>query len=64
MIMSGCAFGNYIHKTNLFDLAQKQARLVGCPDDTSANIIKCLKTIPAETLGDTLESFRVSKSYN
>ncbi|KAF2903952.1 hypothetical protein ILUMI_02214 [Ignelater luminosus] len=58
-IMSGCAFGNNIKKTNLFDLAQKQARIVGCPDDTSANIIKCLKTIPAETLGDTLESFRI-----
>ncbi|KAF5277165.1 hypothetical protein FQR65_LT03871 [Abscondita terminalis] len=40
-----------------FHLLQKQARLVGCPDDTSENIMNCLKTIPAEELGNSLSGF-------
>ncbi|KAL1494980.1 hypothetical protein ABEB36_010476 [Hypothenemus hampei] len=38
-------------------LAKKQATLLGCPDDTSANIIKCLKTQPANSLGESLPKF-------
>ncbi|CAH1135617.1 unnamed protein product [Ceutorhynchus assimilis] len=39
------------------ELARKQARFVGCPDDTASNIYKCLKTASAEDLGDSLLKF-------
>ncbi|XP_066262073.1 juvenile hormone esterase-like [Euwallacea similis] len=38
-------------------LAKRQAKFVGCPDDTSANIVKCLKTKPANELGESLPKF-------
>lgn len=39
------------------DLAKKQAKILNCPDDTSANIVKCLKTKTAKELGDSLSQF-------
>ncbi|CAG9773584.1 unnamed protein product [Ceutorhynchus assimilis] len=39
------------------DLARRQAKFVGCPDDTPANILKCLKTKPANDLGQSLPKF-------
>ncbi|KAF5306932.1 hypothetical protein FQA39_LY00162 [Lamprigera yunnana] len=38
-------------------IAQKQARLVGCPDDTSENIVKCLKNVPVKALADSFPGF-------
>ncbi|KAJ8959086.1 hypothetical protein NQ318_022343 [Aromia moschata] len=55
--MSGSPIGCWPLKRNQLDLAQKQARFVGCPDDTAENIIKCLKTVPYKELADTLFKF-------
>ncbi|KAF5306930.1 hypothetical protein FQA39_LY00160 [Lamprigera yunnana] len=55
--MSDTIFAQWPIESHQLYLAQKQARLVGCPDDTSENIVTCLKTIPANKLGDTLPSF-------
>lgn len=41
------------------DIAKKQARFVGCPDNTVSNMLNCLKTVPAETLGNSKEMFEV-----
>ncbi|KAF2902347.1 hypothetical protein ILUMI_03838 [Ignelater luminosus] len=57
IFMSCSAFGKWPMETHQFSLAQKQARLLNCPDDTSANIIKCLKTKSAEELGNSLDGF-------
>ncbi|KAK5641626.1 hypothetical protein RI129_010173 [Pyrocoelia pectoralis] len=55
--MSDTIFGQWPIGNHQFNLAQKQASLLGCPDDTSENIVKCLKTKSAEELGDTLRGF-------
>ncbi|KAK4874277.1 hypothetical protein RN001_013637 [Aquatica leii] len=56
--MSDTMFAQWPIEKHQFYLAQKQARLVGCPDDTSENIINCLKEVPAEQLGKSLSGFR------
>lgn len=56
----GGPLGPWRLPTNQLDIAKKQARLVGCPDDTSENIVKCLRTVPAEKFDDALSQFRVS----
>lgn len=43
------------------EVAKKQARLVGCPDDNSENIVKCLRTVPADKFNDALFQFKVSR---
>ncbi|KAI4456238.1 carboxylesterase [Holotrichia oblita] len=58
IIMSASVLGQAITPTNQFDLAQKQARLVNCTDDTPVNIINCLKTKTAQEIADTLPGFR------
>ncbi|CAG9854610.1 unnamed protein product [Phyllotreta striolata] len=55
--MSGSAVGAWQIPHNQTNIAKKQARIMGCPDDTSENIIKCLKTKSAEELGDSLLKF-------
>lgn len=55
--MSGSIFGNWPVLNHQFDLAQKQARVLGCPHDTSANILNCLKTKSAQELGNSLSEF-------
>ncbi|XP_074036127.1 juvenile hormone esterase isoform X2 [Leptinotarsa decemlineata] len=55
--MSGSPIGIWPIKTNLLEAAKKQARLVGCPDDTSEKIVKCLKKVPAEQLAESLLGF-------
>ncbi|KAK5649724.1 hypothetical protein RI129_000753 [Pyrocoelia pectoralis] len=55
--MSGSALAQWEIPNHQFDLAQKQARLVGCPDDNSLNIVNCLKTKTAKELGDSLSGF-------
>lgn len=57
--MSSSALGQVIIPTNQFDLAQKQARLVNCTDDTPISIIGCLKTKTAQEIADTLPGFLV-----
>lgn len=57
--MSGSIFGQLPIGHNQFQLAQKQAQLVGCPYDTSANIVKCLKTKSADVLANSLSEFKV-----
>ncbi|XP_031354163.1 esterase E4-like isoform X2 [Photinus pyralis] len=59
MIMSGSAFGNGIMPRDQLDLAKRQARIVGCPDDNNGDMMKCLKNASAEALGNSLEQFRV-----
>lgn len=61
--MSGSPVGCWILPHQQLEIAKKQARFVGCPDDTSANIIKCLKTKPFKELGDSLPKFSVRNSY-
>lgn len=58
--MSSSALGHVIIPTNQFDLAQKQARLVNCTDDTPINIINCLKMKTAQEIADTLPGFLVN----
>ncbi|XP_045476842.1 juvenile hormone esterase-like [Harmonia axyridis] len=54
VIMSGAsALGQWPFEHNQMNLAKKLAKAVGCPDDTSANIIKCLKGKPANELGQS-----------
>lgn len=62
IVMSGSALGNWPVPANQMAVAKKQARLVKCPEDTSANIVKCLKTKPALDLGDSLGGFKVNRS--
>ncbi|KAK5641623.1 hypothetical protein RI129_010170 [Pyrocoelia pectoralis] len=54
---SDLVFGQWPIGNHQFNLAQKQAQLVGCPDDTSENIITCLKTKSAKELADSLVGF-------
>ena len=49
---------------NQLDLAKRQAQFLNCPDDTPANIVKCLKTKPAHDLGQSLPKFAVSYSLS
>ncbi|KAK5641624.1 hypothetical protein RI129_010171 [Pyrocoelia pectoralis] len=55
--MSGQVFGQLPIGNHQLHLAQKQARLVGCPDDTSENIMKCLRTKGAKELADSFGGF-------
>ncbi|KAK9883514.1 hypothetical protein WA026_001690 [Henosepilachna vigintioctopunctata] len=57
IISSSSALGQWPIENNQLDLAKKQAKIVGCPDDTPANIIKCLKAKPANELGESLPKF-------
>ncbi|XP_031354604.1 venom carboxylesterase-6-like isoform X2 [Photinus pyralis] len=55
--MSDTVFGQWPIGNHQLNLAQKQARLLGCPDDTSEKIVTCLKTKSAEELGESLRGF-------
>nr|AIY68330.1 putative integument esterase [Leptinotarsa decemlineata] len=56
--MSGSPLGAWPLPTNQLDLAKKQAKFVGCPDDNAANIIKCLRTKTYNELGESLPKFK------
>lgn len=58
--MSAGAGGQATISTSQYDLAQKQAQLVNCSDESPTAIINCLKTKPAQEIADTLEQFRVN----
>ncbi|XP_060523214.1 uncharacterized protein LOC132700111 [Cylas formicarius] len=55
--MSGSPTAQWPIKRDQLELARKQARLVGCPDDSPADIVECLKTKSADELGNSLPSF-------
>lgn len=57
--MSGSVYGNWPLKTNNLDLAKKQARLVGCIDETSVGIVKCLRDKSAEDIANFLPNLKV-----
>ncbi|RZC31840.1 COesterase domain containing protein [Asbolus verrucosus] len=54
---SGSALGYWPLPKNQIELAKKQARFVGCPDNTPKEILDCLKTKPAEELANSLPQF-------
>ncbi|XP_050308629.1 esterase E4-like [Anthonomus grandis grandis] len=56
--MSGSPTSQWTIGHEQLELAKKQAKFLGCPDDTAANIIKCLKTKPANDLGQSLPKFQ------
>ncbi|GJQ73730.1 hypothetical protein Trydic_g14064 [Trypoxylus dichotomus] len=58
IVMSASGLGHSTLPTNQYDLAQKQARLLNCTDDSPTNIINCLKTKTAQEIADTLPGFR------
>ncbi|KAJ3646360.1 hypothetical protein Zmor_023950 [Zophobas morio] len=54
---SGSALGHWPLPPNQLDLAKKQARIVGCPDDNATVIMDCLRKTPAEELGNSFFQF-------
>lgn len=61
--MSGSYYGQYALATNQLELARKQAELVGCTDvESSANIMKCLKTKMTEEIVNSQGGFKVSQN--
>ncbi|EFA04389.1 hypothetical protein TcasGA2_TC014687 [Tribolium castaneum] len=57
IIGSGSVLGQWKLPRNQLELAKKQARLVGCPVLNPKDMIACLKSIPAEVLGNSLDGF-------
>lgn len=57
--MSGAPTGTWPISHNQLEVAKKQAKLLGCPDDTAANIIKCLKMKPFDDFSQSLPKFKV-----
>ena len=60
---SGSALGHWPLPRHQLDLAKKQARIVGCPDDNATVIIDCLRKTPAEELGNSFFQFAVSNIF-
>ncbi|CAH1102056.1 unnamed protein product [Psylliodes chrysocephalus] len=56
--LSGSPTGPWPIPSNQLDVAKKQAKFVGCPDDTAANILKCLRTKSFHELGESLPKFK------
>ncbi|KAF5306936.1 hypothetical protein FQA39_LY00166 [Lamprigera yunnana] len=56
--MSGSSFGSLPVPNNQMKLAKKQAQLLNCPEDNSANIIKCLKSKSAEEIANSYSKFK------
>lgn len=57
--MGGSILGNWPIENHQMHLAKKQAKLIGCPEDNSANIMKCLKTKTAQELTKSVDIYRV-----
>lgn len=60
IMMSASSVGQAVISTNQYDLAQKQARLVNCSDESAEAIVNCLKTKSAQEIADTLPEFAVN----
>ncbi|XP_044758909.1 uncharacterized protein LOC123316758 [Coccinella septempunctata] len=54
VISSSSSLGNFALGYNQLDVAKRLAKILKCPDDTTANIVKCLKEKSAKELGDSL----------
>lgn len=61
IIGSGSAVGQWVLPHDQINLAKKQARFVGCPDDNPKIILDCLKTKSASELAKTLSQFTVKQ---
>lgn len=57
---SGTALGQWPLPKNQIDVAKRQARILDCPDNTTTEILNCLKTKSAEELGNSLSQMTVS----
>jgi carboxylesterase 2 len=55
---SGSTVGQWNLYNNQLAITKKQAQIVGCPDTTPKEIVDCLRTVPAEKLGNSLVQFR------
>lgn len=55
--MSGSPTSQWPIGHDQLELAKRQAKFLNCPDDTPANIVKCLKTKPANEIGESLPKF-------
>ncbi|KAI4456240.1 carboxylesterase [Holotrichia oblita] len=58
IVMSGSVYGNWPLASNQLDLAKRQAKLVGCTDETSAGIVKCLREKSAEEIANSLPGLK------
>jgi carboxylesterase type B len=63
IIGSGSALGHWSLPSNQLELAQKQAEIVGCPVVDPQTMLTCLRSIPAEVLGNSLSEFAVSSAF-
>ncbi|KAL3273421.1 hypothetical protein HHI36_014865 [Cryptolaemus montrouzieri] len=54
IIGSSSSLGQWPITQNQLDVSKRQARVLGCPGDTSVNIVKCLKEKSAIDLGNSL----------
>nr|CAH7758725.1 unnamed protein product [Callosobruchus chinensis] len=61
--MSGSPLGPYPTERNQLYLAKKQAGIVGCPNETIPEMVKCLKAVPYQKLGNSLPQFSVRILY-
>lgn len=55
----GGPLGPWSMPSEQLEIAKKQAKLLGCPDDTSENIVKCLRNVPVEKFNNALREYRV-----
>ncbi|GJQ73731.1 hypothetical protein Trydic_g14065 [Trypoxylus dichotomus] len=58
IVMSGSVYGNWPLGMSQLDLAKKQAKLVGCTDNTSSAIVKCLRDKSAEEIANSLPGLK------
>ncbi|KAF5306941.1 hypothetical protein FQA39_LY00171 [Lamprigera yunnana] len=57
VIMSGSSIGNWPIRPHQMELAQRQARLVSCPDNNSSAIYECLMKKDVNEIANTLYEF-------
>lgn len=58
--MSGSPISQIVIPRHQRHLAERQAKLLQCPTDSSKAIIDCLKTKTSKQLGDSLDKMFVS----
>nr|AJN91193.1 carboxylesterase [Cnaphalocrocis medinalis] len=54
--ISGSPISQVAERSHQRHLAERQARLLGCPTDSSKAIIDCLRTVPWRDIGNSLDS--------
>lgn len=58
--MSATDEGTAMVSRNQYDVAQKQARLLNCSDESPAAIISCLKTKSSQEIAESRPGFAVN----